>query len=159
MSHPWGFRHTIKPAGHWEGEPGETGVCWHGAFPSLLTEEVLGVESRGGRVTITVPGRADGFWQESGCHGHPESPAGDGGVCFSGGSCSTYRGPPCRAVQLLGERFSAGVESVGLPVPEGHSSPGRWALRLPGPERAHTCQGWGERCVRGWTPLHSHFIR
>lgn len=54
-------------------------------------------------------------------------------------SCSTYWGSPSRAVQLLGKRFAAGVESVGLPVPEGYGFPGCRAVHLPYPVRVCTC--------------------
>lgn len=76
-------------------------------------------------------------------------------------SCSTYWGSPSRAVQLLGKRFAAGVESVGLPVSEGHSFLGRWAVHLPDPVRVYTCQTWREAglFLEHWTLLHIHFIR
>lgn len=46
-------------------------TCW----------DMLGAERR----ATTAPGRtcrADGSWQESGCHGHAESPAGASAVCL-----------------------------------------------------------------------------
>lgn len=48
-------------------------------------------------------------------------------VCV-GDRSSTHRGSPGRAVLLLRERFSAGLEGGRLAVPEG-----RWALPGPGP--------------------------
>lgn len=110
-------------------------TCW----------DMLGAERRAGRAT-TAPGRtcrADGSWQESGCHGHAESPAGHSAVFVSVNPSSTHRGSPGRAVQLLRERFSAGLEGGRLAVPEG-----RWALPGPGPGpgRARTW-GAGEKCV------------
>lgn len=142
--HPWGFRHTVGAAGR----------TWRNR--GLLARSLSGSPTphRGGvggrtqrRQSTHLPCRGlQGPWQERGCPGHAESPAGHSAVCFSGGSC-THRGSAGRAVQLLGQRFSAGVEGVGLSVPEGHSPEGRRALLIPGPQRARTCQGRGESSV------------
>lgn len=49
VKHPWEFKHPTEPAGQGEGEPGEMGVCWHGALPAVAPLRGDVAESRAGR--------------------------------------------------------------------------------------------------------------
>lgn len=70
-------------------------------------------------------------------------------------SCSTYWGSPSRAVQLLGKWFPTGMETMGLPISEGHGFPGRCAVCLPCPVWVYAWRTWGKVLVT--SPSFRHF--
>lgn len=124
----------------------EKGFHWHSAFPAPHGGEEICVPESVGASGAIFPDwtlEEDMFWWE----GWRPTTIRDSQCTFSVFqviSHSTYWGSPSRAVQLLGKRFPIGMESMRLPLSEGHSFPGCCAVHVPYPVWVYTCGTWRE---------------